>query len=100
MTQLARSLTLACFAFSLILAPLHAGDWDQFRGPNATGVSPDSKNLPVEFSTTKNVAWKKKLGTGIACPIISGGRCIETAVTGKKGAEQFPVFGFDNIPMT
>ncbi|GIS62108.1 MAG: hypothetical protein CM1200mP2_43330 [Planctomycetaceae bacterium] len=41
--------------------------------------------------------WKKTLGTGIACPIISGGRCIETAVTGKKGQEQFVVSAFDAL---
>ena len=28
-------------------------DWAQFRGPNASGVSVKSKNLPVEFSVDK-----------------------------------------------
>ena len=93
------SLTLLLTIAGLITlsAPSRAADWDQFRGPNATGVSTDSKNLPVNFSTTENVVWKKTLGTGIACPIISGGRCIETAVTGKKGQEQFVVSAFDAL---
>ena len=89
---------LLTIAFGLFLAQqAPAGDWNQFRGPNATGVSTDSKNLPIRFSTTENVAWKKHLGTGVACPIVSGGRCIETAVTGKKGEEQFTVFAFDAL---
>ncbi|MBQ16353.1 MAG: serine/threonine protein kinase [Planctomycetaceae bacterium] len=79
----------------LLAAPAPGEDWNQFRGPNATGVSRESKNLPVKFSTTENVVWKKTLGTGVACPIISGGRCIETATVGPKGKQQFVVFGFD-----
>ena len=51
------SLTLLLTIAGLITLslPSRAADWDQFRGPNATGVSADSKNLPVNFSTTENV---------------------------------------------
>ena len=92
-----QTLLLTIAGLIALSLPSRAADWDQFRGPNATGVSADSKNLPVNFSTTENVVWKKTLGTGIACPIISGGRCIETAVTGKKGQEQFVVSAFDAL---
>ena len=95
MNRLSLPLLLTIAVHFALQPPARAADWDQFRGPNATGVSKDSKNLPVNFSTTENVVWKKTLGTGIACPIISGGRCIETAVTGKKGQEKFNVFAFD-----
>jgi len=36
------------------------GYWNQFRGPNGDGKSL-AKNLPVEFSETKNVRWKTRI---------------------------------------
>ena len=66
--------------FSLI-SQSFAEDWPQFRGPNATGVSRESKNLPVEFSFKDKVLWSAALGKGIACPIVTGGRVITTALT-------------------
>ena len=97
MPRLNSAMPLA-LAVALIVVSASSGqaeDWAQFRGPNSSGVSKGSKNLPVRFSTTENVVWKKTLGTGIACPIISGGRCIETATVGKKGKERFVIFAFD-----
>lgn len=35
----------------------NAGNWPQWRGPNANGVS-DEKNLPVKWSAEENIAWK------------------------------------------
>lgn len=47
-----------------------AGNWPAWRGPLGTGVS-DEKNLPVEWSQEKNVAWKVALpGEGNSTPII------------------------------
>lgn len=71
-----------------------AGDWPQFRGPNASGVAADATNLPVEFSATENVAWSKELGKGIACPVIAGGRCFSTALVGDQ---LFGIFCFDAL---
>lgn len=67
-------------------------DWAQFRGPNAAGISIESKNPPLEFSAEKNVAWSVELGKGVACPIISQGRCFATTMT-KDG--KFAVLAFD-----
>lgn len=78
----------ACWA----ALPASAEDWPQFRGPNATGVSTESTNLPVEFSYEDKVLWSAELGTGVACPIISGGRAFATAMVGE---ETFAVFCFD-----
>ena len=78
-----------------MVRPGQAEDWAQFRGPNSTGVSTASKNLPVKFSTTENVVWKVKLGTGVACPVISGGRAFSTATVGEKGHEKFVISAFD-----
>ena len=54
-------------SLTLALTPaLSAGDWPQFRGPNANGVS-DEKNLPTEWSKDKGVKWKAAL-PGRRCP--------------------------------
>ncbi len=73
-------------------ALLHAEDWPQFRGPNATGIAAESKNPPIEFSVEHNVKWSAEPGQGVACPIIADGRCFVTTMT---DAGRFAVLGFD-----
>lgn len=58
-----------------------AEDWAQFRGLNASGVSLESDDPPLEFSSTENVKWSLDLGKGVASPIIASGRCITTMMT-------------------
>jgi outer membrane protein assembly factor BamB len=61
--------------FFLLLAdePARADDWPQFRGPTGQGIAPKG-NYPVEWSTSKNVAWRKPIpGKGWSSPIINGG---------------------------
>jgi outer membrane protein assembly factor BamB len=44
--------------------------WPQWRGPTADSVAP-GKNLPTQWSTTTNVAWKATLpGWGTSTPAI------------------------------
>lgn len=48
----------------------NSSNWPQWRGPEGQGVSND-KNLPTEWSETKNVLWKVELpGKGFSQPII------------------------------
>ena len=74
-------------ALALAVAPpttLQAGDWTQFRGPNATGVS-DEKNLPTEWSKTKGIAWKMTLpGRGPSSPVVVGNRLYVTCSSGAR----------------
>src|ERR1051325_8731963 len=50
-----------------------AEDWPQFRGPTGQGIS-QSHHLPVEWSETKNVAWKTAIpGLGWSSPVIVNG---------------------------
>lgn len=45
-------------------------NWPQWRGPDGQGVS-EEKNLPVEWSSTKNVKWKTAIaGRGHSSPIV------------------------------
>ena len=40
--------------------PALAADWPQFRGPLGNGVSTE-KNLPIQWSETKNITWKQEI---------------------------------------
>lgn len=61
-----------------------AGDWPQFRGPNCSGVAASSRPLPTEFSSTQNVRYSRKLGDGIASPVIVGGKLFVTEMSGPQ----------------
>lgn len=71
--------------FSAILTvctPASAQEWRQFRGPGGLGVSAD-KNLPAEWSATKNIVWKTKLpGPGASSPMTVAGRVFVTCYSG------------------
>jgi outer membrane protein assembly factor BamB len=75
------------FALALImvvvcLANGWAEDWPGFRGVRGTGVSTE-KNLPVQWSTKDNIAWKTKLpGPGSSSPIVVGDKVFVTCYTG------------------
>ncbi len=61
-------------------------DWPQFRGPTGQGTS-NASNVPVEWSPSKNVAWKIVLpGSGWSSPVLANGRVyLTTAVSGADG---------------
>ncbi len=60
-------------------------NWPQWRGPRGQGVS-EEKNLPVEWSPTKNIKWKTPIpGRGHSSPIVWGNRLFLT--TSIAGAE-------------
>jgi outer membrane protein assembly factor BamB len=58
-------------------------NWPQWRGPESQGVSMD-KDLPAEWSSSKNVRWKTAIaGRGHSSPIIWGKRVfLTTAIEG------------------
>ena len=55
----------------LSLQATHAVEhWNQFRGPQGSGIS-IAENLPVEFDETKNVRWKVAIpDKGWSSPVI------------------------------
>lgn len=56
-----------------------ADHWPQWRGPDSNGISKE-KNLPTEWSETKNLAWKIKLpGMGSGTPAVWGDHIFLTA---------------------
>jgi outer membrane protein assembly factor BamB len=46
-------------------------NWPQFRGPNASGVSPQAAPVTWNVDTGENIRWQTPIpGLGHACPII------------------------------
>lgn len=63
-------LTLTVICTPTTYAGGESEQWPAWRGPKGDGSS-QSKNVPVEFSDTKNVRWKLKLnGVGHSSPIL------------------------------
>src|SRR5215467_2403818 len=58
-------------------------NWPQWRGPDGSGISTE-KNLPKEWTPTKNIKWKTPIsGRGHSSPIVWGNRIfLTTAVEG------------------
>jgi len=74
---------LAALVILLINLPLTAGDWPQFRGPNAAGVAEGSA-LPEAIGPDVTAIWKVELPPGHSSPVVVGDRIYLTAVRGKK----------------
>ncbi|MDF1859179.1 MAG: PQQ-binding-like beta-propeller repeat protein [Verrucomicrobiales bacterium] len=78
-------LSLSFIAISLVDAQSNDESWHQWRGPENNGVSKTAKP-PLEWSETKNLAWKAEIqGHGTSSPIVLGGKVfVTTAInTGK-----------------
>lgn len=60
-------------------------NWPGWRGPNGSGISPET-NIPAEWSETKNVLWKIPIpGKGHSSPIVWGNRVfVTTAIEGES----------------
>ena len=79
------AISLACAGLSLLAESAAAGDWPQWRGPDGSGIS-NEKNLPSEWSPTKNIKWKTAIeGRAHSSPIVSGKLIFLT--TAIEGAE-------------
>lgn len=69
----------ALWAALLALVQSGDGDWPRFRGPSGDGVAPAESDPPVEWSESRNVAWKTALpGRGRSSPILQGDRLFVT----------------------
>ncbi len=90
------SFRTSCITMAVLLAPLIARNdfvvaaespasdqnWPAFRGAGGMGIS-SAKNLPLEWGTDKNIAWKAALpGAGASSPVVFGDRIYLTAYSG------------------
>ena len=73
-------------AFSIIT--MAADNWPQFRGPDGTGHS-DARDLPTEWSETKNIVWKTPIhDRGWSSPVVFGKQVWLTSAS-KDGRQLF-----------
>lgn len=55
-----------------------AENWPGWRGPSGDGISSE-KNLPIRWSKTENIAWRKPIaGEGHSSPVVWGDRVFLT----------------------
>jgi outer membrane protein assembly factor BamB len=74
---------VVCCLLLFITAERVDAQWSRFRGPNGSGVD-SSAGYPVEFSPTKNVAWKTAVPFGQSSPVVVGSRLFGTASEGER----------------
>lgn len=62
-----------------------ADNWPSWRGPTQNGIS-NEKDVPTEWDTQKNVAWRVDLpGPSGATPVVWGDHIFLTTVDGEDG---------------
>jgi outer membrane protein assembly factor BamB len=71
--------TIGLIACLLAARSAAAENWNQFRGPEGTGIAKESA-LPLEWSAASNIAWKQKLsGVGWSQPVVWKNKIFLTA---------------------
>lgn len=60
-----------------------AQDWPRFRGPNGSGVSPES-GFPTEFAQARNAVWRSPVRPGKSSPVLSRRHVFTVAFEGGK----------------
>ncbi len=81
---------LVCFLFlTLVIHASGAQNWPQWRGPEGQGHAV-AKDVPVEWSETKNIAWKTPVpGRGYSSPVIWGDQMwVTTAIENPASPEE------------
>ena len=63
-------------------------DWPHYRGPTRDGVA--RGDVPLEFSATKNLAWKVRIpGRGHSSPVIWGDRIFNVTAVHTGGGDEY-----------
>ena len=67
------------FIFGLFVSVPSASEWLEHRGPTGQGIAEDVGQLPLTWSTTENITWKKSIeGKAWSTPLIKDGRIYMT----------------------
>ncbi len=79
---------ILCFGYDCkvvrFILLLSISDWNQFRGPDATGLAAERADPPIEFGPQSNVLWKTALPPGKSSPVFAGDRIFLTAHQGEE----------------
>jgi outer membrane protein assembly factor BamB len=82
-----RSKALLLFVLGVVVmaGPIHAVEdqWPQFRGPNGAGVG-EGTGYPIEFSPSRNLAWKADVPFGQSSPVVVGNHLYVSAREGDQ----------------
>jgi outer membrane protein assembly factor BamB len=81
--KVSRVTSFALLVFASLTTVATAANWPQWRGPDGSGISTE-KNLPADWTPTKNIKWKTPIaGRGHSSPIVWGNHIfLTTAVEG------------------
>jgi len=60
------------------LGQAHSAGWNQYRGPNGSGLANDS--LPPVKPSDENLAWKTEVSPGFSAPVLSAKRIFLTGL--------------------
>ena len=72
-------------------------NWPCWRGPSGDGVA-DGRNLPIQWSQTKNVRWSATLpGWGTSSPVVCGDRVFVTSEAKEGDKKSLLTLCFDRI---
>ncbi|MBL8293666.1 MAG: PQQ-binding-like beta-propeller repeat protein [Bryobacterales bacterium] len=74
---------LAGCLVTLLCAALSAEDWSRFRGPDGSGLAPDSA-YPTEFGPQKNLVWRTPTRAGKSSPVFTAHHIFLTAYESGK----------------
>lgn len=69
-----RVAALAISATFIVLA--EAADWPRWRGPSGDGHVPSGEPVPDRLPAEPNIAWRMKIGEGLASPVVAGGKVL------------------------
>ncbi|GAA5506965.1 PQQ-binding-like beta-propeller repeat protein [Novipirellula caenicola] len=78
----------ACIAISCSCVNARGDDaWPAFRGPDGDGVVRSGAELPLQWSSDKNIDWRTELpGKGWSSPVCDDGRIyVTTAIPSESG---------------
>ena len=81
MKKLISSFTI--FLCCTCIERLEAEHWNQFRGPNGSGIATKSFNPPIKINNN-NISWKTKIPEGLSSPVIFGKRIFLTGIKQNK----------------
>ena len=55
--------------------------WNQFRGPNGSGIRAD---VGIEVPSMDDLLWKTPLPFGLSCPVLSKDKIFLTGIENKR----------------
>jgi len=74
---------LAGCLLTVLCAAAPAEDWSRFRGPDGSGLAPDSA-YPTEIGPAKNLVWRTPTRSGKSSPVLTARHIFLTAYESGK----------------